>query len=589
MKNNKVIKNTISFNITIYFLFLVIICISASLISIYYHTYKINKRHKMETTVILLDNIRETIDSKIKTMERTSKVLLGNHKVNNSLKELQNNTSLSFYKKTELIDTIKLNTIFAFTTLDQFSITYYGQNGLLLVNDIEYSRNKNNMFFGMEQQVIQDIKNKKRRILSPREHGIIGDNGQKPILYIRGMESIENKDFGAYLVLMIDPKFLGTYLEKTSKIISNSEQAICSLYMLDKDKYIIASSNQLKSTGFVKKNGYRYIEVFSDYTGFTTVIELPNKYFSIDLFKLTTTTTSRLMIILIFSSLLLFYLLRKKLSVLSKLVRAIDEIRNGNYGVELDVNNLNYDIELVFRGFNNMVREIDTLVNKVYASKLMAQSAQLKMLEYQINPHFLYNSLQTLEAIGEIHGVESIQNISASIGSILRYNLKSSTMVYLNEEISNVKKYIGIESIRFDKNVEIIMNIDDSMNKYKIIKFTLQPIVENCFQHGFSNITKKGLIIIEGKKTNNKLILSIKDNGKGIEPDELTEIKEALKTNHAIANNLVEDHIGLKNIDVRMKTYYGEEYGILIESQLGKGTEVTMKFRLQKGGKECIK
>ena len=158
----------------------------------------------------------------------------------------------------------------------------------------------------------------------------------------------------------------------------------------------------------------------------------------------------------------------------------------GNFKLRLDEEACHDDdIRELYIGFNHMTEKIDNLITNVYEQQLVLKSAQLQSLTYQINPHFLYNTLQTIEAIAEVRDIPEVQTIATSLAQMFRYNLKPENFVPLSDELAHLKTYFSIECIRFRNQIKFDIDIGPELYSLSVPKFILQPIVENSLTHAF--------------------------------------------------------------------------------------------------------
>ncbi|GMQ56148.1 sensor histidine kinase [Vallitalea sediminicola] len=229
--------------------------------------------------------------------------------------------------------------------------------------------------------------------------------------------------------------------------------------------------------------------------------------------------------------------------------------------------------------FNGSIEKIKSLIRENYIEKIEKREAELVALQFQINPHFLYNTLESINYIAEIYDCNEISIMSQKLGEMFRYSLNkdSEEFVMLYQEENHIRNYIDIQNIRFDDKYDIISNVSEEINKYKILKFILQPIVENSIKYGFRN-KEKGVIKIEASVINNYLIMTVTDDGLGIDGEMLLEINEFIND---MSFNLDQSHgksIGLRNVNLRIKMTCGEAYGIKIKSVIGEGTKVIYKL-----------
>lgn len=239
------------------------------------------------------------------------------------------------------------------------------------------------------------------------------------------------------------------------------------------------------------------------------------------------------------------------------------------------------EIGTLYNEYNSMVKEINNFIKNEYQNKLIILDSQMKSLEAQINSHFLFNTLESINSIAEIEGNQSIAVMSLALGNMFRYSIKTkSELVTITDEINHVKDYISIQTIRFDGKINLILNIKEEYSNLKILKLILQPLVENALYHGLKNCTYGKTIKISAFLNDSCIYLSVEDDGVGMPEEKLIQIRENLEkephfTKLGHRNN---QSIGLKNIHSRIELYYGKGYGLSIESSEGKGTKINIKL-----------
>lgn len=227
--------------------------------------------------------------------------------------------------------------------------------------------------------------------------------------------------------------------------------------------------------------------------------------------------------------------------------------------------------------YNAMAKRINDNIIKDYIYKLNQKQAELKMLQFQINPHFLYNALNTISSIAQLQDVEYIPEIASGLSDMFRYNIDGREIVTLREEITQTENYMGIQKIRFPERFFVEICVDEDLMDCKVLKFILQPIVENSYKYGFAEKRKKNVLCIWGyREKEDDIIIIIEDNGAGIEAEKVSKINEALAGDKGFEASA---GIGLRNVNARIKNYYGEDCGIWLESECGKFTRVYLKIR----------
>ena len=227
------------------------------------------------------------------------------------------------------------------------------------------------------------------------------------------------------------------------------------------------------------------------------------------------------------------------------------------------------------------MKEQEQYIKTQYQDRLILLDAQMKSLEAQINSHFLFNTLESINSIAEVEGVSSISDIVLSLGNMFRYSIKTeSEIVTLYDELDHINNYVSIQQVRFNNRFRVETDISDSLKKQKVLKLILQPLVENALYHGLKNCTRGDLITVSAKKDNNNLLISVWDNGVGMSEDELNSLQEKLiaPAEFKSLGKRSSRSIGLSNINARIRLYYGHEYGMTVDIAASGGLRITLRL-----------
>ena len=231
---------------------------------------------------------------------------------------------------------------------------------------------------------------------------------------------------------------------------------------------------------------------------------------------------------------------------------------------------------------NEMKRKILLIKENEYKERLLKEQAELIMLQSQINPHFMYNTLESIRAMATLEGAAEAPKMVKALADFFRYTIsKKDTIVTVQEELKNIEDYLTIQNYRFQNKFVYNREFDTSapyMN-CRVIKMMLQPVVENAIFHGLEPMIGKGAITIRIYLTTKHLRIVIKDNGMGISPENLHKLnEEILKNDHVESIDRSKYGIALKNVNQRIRLYFGREYGISIYSKEKIGTEVIISL-----------
>lgn len=228
-----------------------------------------------------------------------------------------------------------------------------------------------------------------------------------------------------------------------------------------------------------------------------------------------------------------------------------------------------YEVESLSRSFDHMVFKIKRLMNKIIDEEKILRKTELKALQSQINPHFLYNTLDSIQWMCEKGETDKAIIMVSALAKLFRISIsKGKEMITIEQEISHVRNYLIIQSYRFKNQFVYKFDVDESLLNYYCNKITLQPIVENAVIHGVNGLCDEGEIAISVKDAGDEIVMKIADNGIGMTKEQCEKIIK-----HDESGNF---GIGIKNVNDRLKIYFGEEYGLKIESELDEGTTVTI-------------
>ena len=221
---------------------------------------------------------------------------------------------------------------------------------------------------------------------------------------------------------------------------------------------------------------------------------------------------------------------------ISEMLRCMEDVRHGNLTSRVEYSG-DDEIGLLGEEFNKMIEKLDEQVNHIMQMEIQVKDAQLMAYENQTNPHFLYNTLDLVRMMSINKENDKIENVVVSLSRILRYNLSQETTVALADEVRCAESYFDIWYMRIGDKFEYEFDIDDSLMNCHVVKFILQPLIENAIKHGIEPMERKdGFITVIAQKHDNRIIINVADNGVGITKEKLKEIKENIK-NQGCSNN----------------------------------------------------
>lgn len=230
------------------------------------------------------------------------------------------------------------------------------------------------------------------------------------------------------------------------------------------------------------------------------------------------------------------------------------------------------EIEELDEGINKMARKISILLENVRQEKEMQHLTELQLIQAQVNPHFLYNTLDTIVWLIEGGMTDDAVEMISSLSIFFRTSLsKGNDIIPLSEEERHTLSYLEIQQYRYRDILEFEINIPKELGGIPVPKLSIQPLAENALYHGIKNRRGKGKILIEGREEEDALVLTVSDNGQGMTPERLHEVQEAIRTGERAG-------FGLAAVAERIALYYGPGYGMKISSEEGKGTTVEIRL-----------
>lgn len=263
--------------------------------------------------------------------------------------------------------------------------------------------------------------------------------------------------------------------------------------------------------------------------------------------------------------------------IVNPMNRLIDKcklVATGNYNVEF-TDEQNYEILVLSNAIKSMIDNITFLNNKIVKEEKKFSKEKLKALQHQINPHFINNVLQSIKSLAISGDTKKISNLSTLLGKIMSYSVyRPYHSVTINDELEHIKNYMDIQNIRFDNNIIYFIECDEKLLNQKILKLTLQPILENSIEHGIKSL-EKGVISVSVEEEKDSICIIINDNGKGVSNEKLLSLKQKLKLGQVYTQ---EKSIGILNVNERIKKKYGNEYGLELVSKENVGTTVIVKL-----------
>ena len=410
------------------------------------------------------------------------------------------------------------------------------------------------------------------------------DNNDKWLYCARSVREVKNftLDQLGTIIIRINKEGL---IKKHSHLFNELDSTV--LIFLEDNLVFTSSSPDLIDVINIpnSRNGYMmqtlddedYFVAFSKvkYTDWMYMNIIPYNHITSQIKSINTFTYIFFSLIFVISFIIIFLFSKQFTKPIAKLASNMNTVEKGifditkmdfeSYHSEDEIGQLEHDFEL-------MIREINTLINENYLKQLTIKDAKYRALQSQVNPHFLYNTLTSINALAKISKQEKISTMVEALSNLFRFSVNNDKpLIKLSDEIKILENYMAIQKIRYQSRLNYTLNIEHDYWDYLIPPFTLQPLVENSIKYGISEKRTNGFIKISCFEKNDTLFIHVADNGPGMNPNYLDNIDASSNTSNHIG-------IGLRNINARIKLMFGETYGLTINSSQGQGTTIIISL-----------
>jgi two-component system, sensor histidine kinase YesM len=265
----------------------------------------------------------------------------------------------------------------------------------------------------------------------------------------------------------------------------------------------------------------------------------------------------------------------------SALVQQTKQINENNLNLTFQPNGPK-EIQILNTAMDELMVRINTLLEQIRLEQDEKRQLEFSVLHAQINPHFLYNTLYSIKGLSDMGMNKEASSMITALSNFFRISIsRGKEIISLEEELAHIKNYLIIQEMRYGDDFSYQIQIDPSLLKYKIVKLTLQPLIENAIYHGVKQKRGKGEIIVNGYESEDHIYLEVVDNGSGISHDRLSEIREELSSQKVHSPTI---GIGLRSVHERIKMHFGEPYGLTVESEEGVGTHSMVTIPKTWGG-----
>lgn len=469
----------------------------------------------------------------------------------------------------------------------------YDISQIIIVTDRMSVYNYSNVNGLVEKKLIKDkkffqyITDKDEGMIATKENFIRYDSSDKYVVtFFRKLVSANNKELGILCIVLNEKSLRNIIQERTTKdsnkitFIIDKEGNVVSPYGESMESTIIIKdflqeSNQLsndKMQQTEKINGEKYLVISTTPNAYGWKIIQFIPYTEIDegISVILRTIIYIGLICFSFAVFFLFGFSKSIIKPIKELVQQMGIVGSGTFDISIKDVYIK-EIKELNNGFEKMALQINQLLTEIHAKHQRMRQAELSALQSQINPHFLYNTLDSINWMAINIGAHDISKMVSDLGQLFRLSLnKGNDMTLIKNEIEHLRCYMSIQAYRYNNKFTFIEQCDPEIFQYQTVKLILQPLVENCLIHGFCKTKGEGEIKMEGRLSEDDIIFIISDNGSGLDSKSMNE---CLKENRSD----FQSGYGIKNVNARIKMRFGQEYGLTYLT-VEKGTSVQIKI-----------
>ena len=279
-------------------------------------------------------------------------------------------------------------------------------------------------------------------------------------------------------------------------------------------------------------------------------------------------------LLLLLVIILSYYIPRSITMPITRISRVTNQVAKGKLSVRAAAES-GAEARMLSDSLNAMIDKINELLDQVTTEQIRLRKAEFELLQAQINPHFLYNTLDTIVWLAEAGDQKRVVSMVGNLSDFFRTSLnQGKDIISIREELAHVRSYLEIQQVRYQDILRYEITVPEDLYEYKIPKITIQPLVENALYHGIKNKRGQGTITITGERSENGFVLYVRDNGIGMTQERLNEVRAGIQKLSYTGKEIY----GLYNVNERIRLNFGETYGISIESTYGEGTCVSISL-----------
>ena len=516
------------------------------------------------------------VDDAVYQWEDITLSMVGNLELQNNIAAANNIDTLDQYTSYQLTKAIQEQiSSYALIRQEVLAISIVTENGTVFT----YSKNRKNYPFSEDAlEKIQSEKGKPISFLNTQTPGTI--------IVGRSMNQLSTQKRLGCIVVIVNEEYICNiynHLQCTQDgdacIVDGEGRIVSSKDKNQLGKLLEADdvSEVLESTkpGYVTMDhqGHYLYESESLSNSWRMILTVPASYYMQDIQTLQKIFTGMALIVIILIAIISFRVSKTLTAPLVRLSESMKKFGQGDFQVNCIID-ADDEISSLSKSFNTMVKDMNHLMDTVYHQQLLNQEAELKSLQMQINPHFLYNTLETINWMARENGNREVGEMTVALGKLMRFSLSSRVFITMREEVENLRRYFSIQKVRYCDKLDVEIIAPESVMDIYLPKLLIQPIAENAIVHGIEEKIDRGNVCVEIQEQNGDLVIEVRDDGVGMSRELVQQILSAEEEVRSGSRAI----IGLYNVNKRIQLYYGKKYGLEIHSEPDIGTTVILRL-----------
>ena len=545
----------------------------------YQRSAEIIKQKSIDYSQDLLKIVEYRIESLVDNISMQSQIMLSVKRIYDALKRSNSTDYLTSVEDIKTVNNVK-------NMLRDTTLSIDGVQSICLVSNERkfYSYNMNSGRINIEQAIPYDkVLKKARKAIGKPTWYVDEEKGKvKNIFLVRTINDPSTFEEVGIMAFAIDKNAIAsTYKDFCTDSMKN-------VLIVSEDQKVISSSDynitsDLSINKIANDKGY-YIDkdldmlisyVSVNNTNWKALSYIPLKELYKEINDLKKWHSILFMITIIVSTIFSLLISLDILNPINEITCAMKEFEDGLDYKEIRTNRSD-ELGYMSMTFNNMAKRINHLVKCIYEEQITRKEAEIKALQAQINPHFLYNTLETINWIAQLNGVSEISDTVLALSSLIEANMgRDNKLISLEDELKYIEDYIFIIKKRYDERLEVVKDVDETILNIKIPRLLIQPLVENAVSHGLEKSREKVVVNLIAHRAQDDIVIEVMDNGIGIKEEELDILNLQFKKNSGdYIQKRNRRSIGLQNVNRRIKLFYGDNYGLNIESKYMKYTKM---------------